>query len=365
MSNDLSEIVCAFMTMGYEMNSPSKPPITVRDIMGDPLSEQAMHILRQSSGSHLGDNPHKEPEPDRFLVYWVSETEHTIIDHEDRQGPEITVLTSLLLNPLFCLVGWYHKHVGRLCGYSSQEIQKVGPRGSGLSMGVPLGLCVAEILQNSRPYEKDTVYYSHPERFKCLCLHDGSYEVRDYAKAFCIPLPIHLLLCERFEVARWFKARLTRAYGRLCDELEVNAPEYNILRLLERGAMTPAEQHLDDVACRIYMPPADVLVMSWDSHLFMVELNGQQIPADTYPALHWTAAVTKDFKQVIPKPLVVVVHINGHPARVLIDSGSLSGFMSVTLADQLKIPHIELAKPIVMQLAVQGSWLKVNFGATA
>ncbi|KAG2061438.1 hypothetical protein BDR06DRAFT_978924 [Suillus hirtellus] len=56
-----------------------------------------------------------------------------------------------------------------------------------------------------------------------------------------------------------------------------------------------------------------------------------------------------------PKPIVVTVHINGHPARALIDSGSLLDFMSVTLADQLKIPRIELVKPIIVQLAVQGS----------
>ncbi|KAG2045859.1 hypothetical protein BDR06DRAFT_900090 [Suillus hirtellus] len=126
-----------------------------------------------------------------------------------------------------------------------------------------------------------------------------------------------------------------------------------------------AECQLDDVTRRIYTPPPDVKVMCKNVHLFVLELNGQQIPAGTYPALHRTAAVAKDFKWVIPKPLVVMVHINGHPARALIDSGSLSDFMSVTLADQLKIPRIELAKPIVVQLAVQGSHSKVNHGATA
>ncbi|KAG2062559.1 hypothetical protein BDR04DRAFT_963208, partial [Suillus decipiens] len=142
--------------------------------MGGPLSKQVMHLLRQGLGSYPGNDPHKESEPDRFLVYWVSETEHAIMDHEDRQDPEITMLTSLLLNPLFCLAGWYHKHVGRLQGYCLQAIWRVGPRGSSSSMGDPLGLHVAKILQNNGPYEKDTVYYSHPEQFKCLHLHDSS-----------------------------------------------------------------------------------------------------------------------------------------------------------------------------------------------
>jgi hypothetical protein len=196
-------------------------------------------------------------------------------------------------------------------------------------------------------------------------LEDGSYEVRDYAKAFRAPVPSDLLTRERFNIVRWFKSKLTRAYGRLRDAITENIPEYDILRLLERGNLTPSEQKLDDVARRIYTPPPDAKVMCRDAHLFVIELNGQQIPPGTYPALHRTSATAKDFKRVIPKLLVVDVQINGHLAKALIDSGSLSDFMSVTLADQLKIQRIELAKPIVVQLAVQGSRSKVNFGATA
>jgi len=87
------------------------------------------------------------------------------------------------------------------------------------------------------------------------------------------------------------------------------------------------------------MPLPDAKIICKDDQLFMIELNGQQIPAGTYPAIHRTVAATKDFKRVIPKLLVVVVHINGHPVWALIDSGSLS----------------ELVKPIIVQLVVQGS----------
>lgn len=65
---------------------------------------------------------------------------------------------------------------------------------------------------------------------------------------------------------------------------------------------------------------------------------------------------------MIPKPVVVVVEVNGHPARALIDIGSLADFMSATLAEQLDVTHIELAKPLTVQLAVQGSRSKVNYG---
>jgi len=60
--------------------------------------------------------------------------------------------------------------------------------------------------------------------------------------------------------------------------------------------------------------------------------------------------------------VVVVVHLNGHPTWALIDTGSLANFMSSTLADQLKVKKIPLDKPLTIQLAIQGSRLKVNFG---
>lgn len=82
----------------------------------------------------------------------------------------------------------------------------------------------------------------------------------------------------------------------------------------------------------------------------------------TYPALQRNATTTKDFKWMIPKPVVVVVEINSHLARALIDSRFLANFMSANLAKQLDVPRIELARPLTVQLAVPGSRLKVNYG---
>ena len=57
--------------------------------------------------------------------------------------------------------------------------------------------------------------------------------------------------------------------------------------------------------------------------------------------------------------------MNGHPARALLDSGSLGDFMSTTLADQLGVEKTVLETPLALQLAVQGSRSKVNTVATA
>lgn len=43
-------------------------------------------------------------------------------------------------------------------------------------------------------------------------------------------------------------------------------------------------------------------------------------------------------------------------------SGSLGDFMSTTLADQLKVKRIQLKTPLPLQLTVQGSKSKINFG---
>jgi len=62
--------------------------------------------------------------------------------------------------------------------------------------------------------------------------------------------------------------------------------------------------------------------------------------------------------------MVIAVKINGQTCIALIDSGSQSDFMSTSVADQLKVKKIELAVPLVVQLAVQGSRSKVNHSTT-
>jgi hypothetical protein len=74
------------------------------------------------------------------------------------------------------------------------------------------------------------------------------------------------------------------------------------------------------------------------------------------------AAETKDFTRKVPKPIVIMVQIEGQPTWALIDSGSLGDFMSTTLADQLWVKKILLEKPLAVQLAVQGSRTRANYG---
>ncbi|KAJ2921646.1 hypothetical protein H1R20_g15446, partial [Candolleomyces eurysporus] len=87
--------------------------------------------------------------------------------------------------------------------------------------------------------------------------------------------------------------------------------------------------------------------------------HGVQVPRDTYNGVQRNASSVRD-RRIVPKPIVVVVKINGQPARALLDSSSLGDFISSTLADQLGLRREPLEVPLTLQLAVQGSRSKIN-----
>lgn len=96
-----------------------------------------------------------------------------------------------------------------------------------------------------------------------------------------------------------------------------------------------------------------------------MELSGIQVDKNKYPALQQNTAQIKGNQRILPKPIIVKVLVNGHPARALLDSRSLGDFMSSTLADQLALKKEILNTLLALQLAVQGSRSKVNSVATA
>ncbi|KAG2738295.1 hypothetical protein P692DRAFT_20759004, partial [Suillus brevipes Sb2] len=326
---------------------------------------RAKYVLDR--GNYPGDKkPGQTAEPDRFFVYAISEGRHVIMNKEDRRAEELTVLTDDLLNPKFCLAEWYIQAVGKVRQLDARKLREWRRRWDRVyptPMGTPLVTRVEQLLAQRARYDNDpTRNAQHPERFACTWMDDGTYLIRDYIRSFAVKVPVRLLLNPKFELASWYNKMLLKAHRDLRKRLGQSPTEFNMLRLLERGALTELECQLEDVARNIYTPTPDAKFLCDGTRLFAVELNGQQIPAGTYPALQRGAAITKDFKRVIPRPVVVVVNVNGRPAHALVDSGSLSDFMSVTLADQLKLKKTELTKPLVVQLAVQGSRSKVNYG---
>ena len=63
----------------------------------------------------------------------------------------------------------------------------------------------------------------------------------------------------------------------------------------------------------------------------------------------------KDFNQVVPKAIIVECMLEGIQVRALLDTGSLSDFISTTIIDQIKLEVAHLSKPTVCQMATSGS----------
>ena len=93
-----------------------------------------------------------------------------------------------------------------------------------------------------------------------------------------------------------------------------------------------------------------------------LERTNSVINAGGFTTVQRNASVVRDPSRTVTEPLRIVVKIAGNPARALIDSGSLGDFISSTLVDQLKLEKKELASPVGVQLAVQGSRTRVNYG---
>ncbi|KAG1726061.1 uncharacterized protein EDB91DRAFT_1254481 [Suillus paluster] len=66
--------------------------------------------------------------------------------------------------------------------------------------------------------------------------------------------------------------------------------------------------------------------------------------------LQQQAARLKMTSRILPRSIVIIVLVNARPCRALLDSGSLTDFISTTIVDQLKLKYDVLEKPIPLQL---------------
>ncbi|KAJ3779573.1 hypothetical protein GGU10DRAFT_382255 [Lentinula aff. detonsa] len=184
----------------------------------------------------------------------------------------------------------------------------------------------------------------------------NNYQIHDLIHEFKVLLPQTYMRNFHFDLTRWYQKQLFRGHRQIqliLDECVENT------ECVFGCLFNPVE---DVDALKKHTSQTSQEVWSQEDQWSPIEINGVQVPRGTYPAIQRNAAMTKDFSRRIPKPLVVVVKLNGHPARALIDTGSLGDFISSTFTDQLGIQKMELTKPLPLQLAVQGSRSKINWG---
>ena len=175
-----------------------------------------------------------------------------------------------------------------------------------------------------------------------------------------------------FDLAKWYQDKLLQPPEQLPTEQESIYPPVTFERQQLRDMVQEHARDNESLSPPPYVNPdlhtgeAPLLYLSdlvqEDSEEKETSLlpNGIQVARGTYPAMQQNATSVKDPSRIVPKPVVITIKINRHPARALIDSGSLGDFMSTTLADQLKLTKEKLEVPLGLQLAVQGSRSKIN-----
>jgi len=177
-------------------------------------------------------------------------------------------------------------------------------------------------------------------QFTCICREEiAAYVITNVISRTHVLLPIYKTKNLRFNVAWWYNRCVQRFHVGPFDEV--------------------VESNIGEDMCQLFNRIENKASMN------ILELyHAQPTQLSRFSAIQRNAAVTRDFKCTIPKPIVVVVHVNGQPAHALIDMGSLADFVSLTLVEQLRLEHVMLEKPLTIQLAIQGSQSKVNFGVS-
>ncbi|KAG2157806.1 uncharacterized protein EDB93DRAFT_1101114 [Suillus bovinus] len=323
----------------------------------------AVHIDTQNDPRKLEDCTELISEiPLCGISLGVSDANHVIMDRGSHLEDDIEIPSTLLANPAFFVSDWYARRLSIGLNIPKSLWRCMQQR---RQMGNAIRNCVLSLL-NAEPR-----FPGEPgkDRFRVQRVQQEEgvvYEIFDRKLKFCVNASESFLRNEKLNMTHWYARSLLKGYRRLNALMlskELEWEDYH-LRLLDTGELSSMDRALESVIHQLFVIP-DMRFKETPRHYHLVELNGQQVAAGRYPAIQRNSAVTRDFRRLIPKPVVVVAHINGCLVKALIDTGSLADFMSTTLADQLCIKHIPLDKPLTIQLAVQGSRSKVNFGATA
>ncbi|KAL5484854.1 hypothetical protein ACEPAI_7496 [Sanghuangporus weigelae] len=243
-----------------------------------------------------------------------------------------------------------------------------------------------ECLKNGIPYPFDRKcvkkwkrQYGIPKRFQVTRLNDEYFCVEDWWDRDEFMLPVELAYMPGFDIRTWY------ALGRQA-RYSPNVVNANGIKEEIEDIFNPSMfDHWDETGIEKYFEPqlfdSDV---PWNEQQAIsslranentvTKIKGESVVSSnsvnaiqskknlqSVPMLERTSAYAKDFKRSIPSPIVVIVHLEGQPARALIDSGSLADFVSSKFADQIGLRRIPLAKPLAVQLAAQGSRTKVNY----
>ena len=344
-----------------------------RNCISDILSVAVRHNLDREE-SYPGDelfppemrNPNKYHY--RFYVAAVSPNVYLILD--GMQHTRIFVQHEFFEDLQVSVSGWY---AARCREYFNMPRVK-GKMKNNMFLGNMYARPAIIALNHGAPYPGEDYLYDLDqdegiEQFNCWIDKDspsGDYIVHDTDRKFKVQVPLVYLKNPWFNIAGWYARQIAIAFNYLNTEMFIDHDEEDYFGPLYRPRPPPEESEImyqiNSIGDMVRASEHAEL-QEFPDHYVVTSLHGQQVAQGTYPSIQRNSMARHNPVQVIPKPIVVVVKINGHPARALVDSGSLGDFMSSTLAEQLHVEKDEFEAPVMVQLAVQGSRSKSNYNA--
>ncbi|KAG6863047.1 hypothetical protein C0993_000422 [Termitomyces sp. T159_Od127] len=289
----------------------------------------------------------------RFVAYDISDHEMTLWDQV--LGTDFIISIDDLSQENYEVGTWYASHCAMV---SKTPVTRKNWYQTTLT-GDIWAWNAAKILELGTPYSEGEPEYIlnrfriYPRRRR----ETSYYEINDVVLELQIEAEYGCLHDPMFDLVSWYQNQIT---------LKLNPPIEEPMSGNDKDKITlrPLTLLEGDLALIQHTWGASRGLRPANNVMSTLELNGQQVEPGTYPTLVRHNIRHKSEQQRIPKPLVIVAKLNGHPVRALINSGSLGDFMSSTVAEQLKVKKQELTDPIAVQLAVQGSRSKVNYGTT-
>ncbi|KAJ3476258.1 hypothetical protein NLI96_g11283 [Meripilus lineatus] len=306
--------------------------------IGDLIAKRATELLNQYAPYVL---PLGQKTFGTFVVFRISDKQHVIMSGDD--NIEVAIDTDLLENVELDLPLWFqHRLLPPSYEPAGKEKSPFHPTEDMMEFWIQYAL---EALREHLGVPGFDIRFKGDREYGQVALYDNLFK-------FSIGFPEEFLRNPHFDLvnnyARTFqRAELAATWFDIDDldgELQWWIPDDDLITRINAGEF---DQNTNNTVT--------------DNEDLIIQLNAAE---PTYSALHRTAAVTRDFRRLIPEPIVVVVDVNGQPARALLDSGSLTDFISAKFVRQLKATTFELEKPVPVQLAVQGSRAKITTGCT-
>ncbi|KAF4565677.1 hypothetical protein EYR36_002255 [Pleurotus pulmonarius] len=303
----------------------------------------------------------------RFSIMQISDDEVVVEDHLQTDHYEYLPIQKLM-NPRFNFIHWLAVRIAQRHKQPRIVVRKYAAAGS---IGDIMANMIHISLSIEGPYperlrpegREDT---PDPRRFSADWHEDlETISIVDSLTGLIHDLEWTHLRNPHFNIVGWVTRQTEKAWLILDNE-----PENVDLGQFFTMSQNDDDPDLVEFVLRLIdgfaqLDAAKSTAISSEPPLEHLELFGQQVKAGTYASLQRNSAVTRDYSRMVPKPVTITVNVNGHPARALIDSGSLGDFISTTLVEQLGLKKIQLQNPLAVQLAVQGSRSKINYGCRA